>query len=129
WEEVNNFYGSRRHDRHYLLDHLTGIVTFGDGLKGSIPPISAKIRLAQYQTGGGVTGNKPVNSISQLKTTVPYIEKVTNLAPAAGGADTEEIADLLERAPTGTRHRGRAVTVEDYEDLARLASAAVAKVL
>jgi predicted phage baseplate assembly protein len=33
---------------------------------------------------------------------------------------------LLDRAPRTIRHRGRAVTLEDYEDLARLASPAVA---
>ena len=46
---------------------------------------------------------------------------------AAGGAAAELLAALLEREPRKLRHRGRAVTLEDYEDLAKLASPDVAR--
>ena len=63
----------------------------------------------------------------QLKTTVPYVDKVTNTEAAAGGADAETLDSLLVRAPRTIRHGSRAVTVEDYEDLAMLASPEVAR--
>jgi predicted phage baseplate assembly protein len=63
-----------------------------------------------------------------LKTTLPFIDRVSNPAPAAGGADAESLDILKERAPRSVRHGGRAVTLEDYEDLAMLASPAVARV-
>jgi hypothetical protein len=128
WHEVPDFYGSGPRDRHYVLDHLTGMVFFGNGSEGLIPPIGAgNLRLVQYRTGQGVSGNRPPGSITELKTTVPYIEKVTNVEAATGGAEAETMDSLLERAPRTIRHRNRAVTPEDYEDLGRLASPEVAR--
>ena len=128
WSETPDFYGSGPRSRHYVLDHLTGEIRFGDGLNGLIPPAGVgNIRLARYQIGGGKAGNKPAGAIVQLKTTVPYVDKVTNTEAAAGGADAEALDSLLQRAPRTIRHGGRAVTMEDYEDLAILASPEVAR--
>ncbi|HEV7860979.1 MAG TPA: putative baseplate assembly protein, partial [Pyrinomonadaceae bacterium] len=128
WHEVPDFYGSGPRDRHYVLDHLTGMVFFGNGSEGLIPSIGAgNLRLVQYRTGQGISGNRPPGSITQLKTTVPYIEKVTNVEAATGGAEAETMDSLLERAPRTIRHRNRAVTPEDYEDLGRLATPEVAR--
>jgi predicted phage baseplate assembly protein len=130
WHEVTDFYASRRRSRHYVFDHIAGVVSFGDGRSGMIPPTdTANIRLSMFKTGGGVRGNKPAGSIVQLKTTIPYLDKVTNHLEAAGGADAESMDSLIARAPTEIRHRRRAVTKEDYEDIARLASPDVARAL
>ena len=128
WHEVPDFYGSESRDRHYKLDHLTGEVYFGDGLRGLIPPNSTgNILATRYQTGGGASGNRPAGTITQLKTTVPYVDKVTNVEAAAGGADAETTSSLIARAPQTLRHQYRAVTLEDYQDLAILASPGVAR--
>src|SRR5205085_5415986 len=128
WTEVADFYASSARDRHYVVDHLTGEVRFGDGASGMIPPAgSGNIRLSEYKTGGGAAGNKPAGTITQLKTTVPYVESVINHLAASGGADAEALDSVMERAPRTARHRDRAVTIEDYEDLARLASPEVAR--
>jgi predicted phage baseplate assembly protein len=66
-------------------------------------------------------------SITQLRTSVPYVDSVTNLEPATGGQNIEDWDLLRERGARYLRHRGRAVTLEDYEDLAKLASSIVAK--
>jgi predicted phage baseplate assembly protein len=128
WHEAPDFYASGPRSRHYVIDHLTGEIRFGDGLNGLIPPIGAgNLRLARYQIGGGKVGNRAEGTIVQLKTTVPYVDKVTNTEAAAGGADAETTDSLITRSPRTIRHGGRAVTVEDYEDLAMLASPAVAR--
>lgn len=128
WHEVPDFYGSGARDRHYVLNHLTGEIQFGNGLNGLIPPAGVgNLRMTRYQTGGGTVGNRAADTIVQLKTTVPYIEKVTNPEAAMGGAEAESLESLLERIPRTIRHRGRAVTLEDYEDLAKLATPAVAR--
>ncbi len=127
WHEVPNFYGSRQRDRHYILNHVTGEVTFGDGAFGLIPPVlPGNIRMTRYRSGGGVRGNQPVQAVSKLTSAVPYIQKVGNWMPTGGGTDPEEDARLLERGSRGVRHGGRAVTYEDFEDLAMLASRDVA---
>jgi hypothetical protein len=129
WQEVADFYASDSRSRHYTLDHISGEVCFGDGVSGMVPPVGlANIRLTHYKTGGGVRGNRPAGSIIQLKTTVPYVDKVTNYLAASGGVDAESINSLVTRAPMEIRHRRRAVTQEDYEDLAHLASPEVAHV-
>ena len=119
-------------DRHFVLDHLTGAINFGDGIHGMIPPAGDdNIRMLLYRAGGGLSGNKPAGTITELKTSLPYVEKVTNPVAALGGADPESLETLAERVPHGFRHglpKGeRAVTPQDYEDLSRLASPAVAR--
>ncbi|HVE87050.1 MAG TPA: putative baseplate assembly protein, partial [Myxococcales bacterium] len=128
WHEVPDFYGSGPRDRHYVMDHLTGEIRFGNGVNGQIPPIgSSNLRLAQYRTGGGRQGNRAEGTVNQLKTTVPYVDKVTNPEAATGGSEPEPLDALYERMPRQIRHRDRAVTVDDYEDLAALASPEVAR--
>lgn len=128
WIQKPDFYGSAPRDRHYVLDNLTGEVTFGDGQSGLIPPVGVgNILMSLYRNGGGTTGNKLAGTITQLKTTVPYVQKVVNYLDAGGGTDAETTTSLLDRAPRTLRHGYRAVTVEDYEDMAGLASTEVAR--
>ena len=129
WQEVPDFYSSTESDRHYLLDRQTGKISFGDGQSGMIPPRGRNnIRLSFYRVGGGEQGNLVSQSVNQLKTTVPYIDRVVNLEAAAGGANQEKLERLKERVPQKLRHRNRAVTLQDIEDLAYEASTDVKRV-
>ena len=129
WREVSTFNASAARDRHYILDHVTGEVLFGDGVCGMIPPILAgNIRIRRYRTGGGAIGNQPAQAVKQLVSAVPYVQKVVNWIPASGGSDPEPEATIIERGPREIRHGGRAVTFEDYEDLALRSSREVARV-
>lgn len=130
WQEVADFYDSTPRDRHYVLDRLTGEIRFGDGQTGKIPPQGRQnIRLAHYRTGGGDRGNLSAHTITQLKTTIPYIDQVTNLEPSAGGAEQESLEQVQERGPKSLRHRDKAITVQDFEDLTFTASTDIARVL
>ena len=129
WHEVPDFYSSGAGDRHYILDRKTGKIRFGDGLTGRIPPRGRNnIRLSFYRTGGGKQGNINSKNISQLKTTVPYIDRGVNLELPAGGAKQETLDRLKERVPKQLRHRYRAVTAQDMADLAYEVSTNVARV-
>lgn len=129
WQEVSDFYSSNAKDRHYILDRLIGKIQFGDGQAGMIPPRGRNnIRLRCYQTGGGTWGNRAAETIVQLKTTIPYIDSVINLEPAAGGREQESLERVKERVPKQLRHRDRAVTARDFEDLAYEASTEVGRV-
>lgn len=119
WHRTGSFASTTHFDRVYIFDYATGEVIFSDGIHGAIPPPrNANIRMQRYRTGGGLAGNRRAHTITQLKTTVPYIDIVTNHQPAAGGAEAEQMENLLHRGPRDLRHRNRAVTFEDYEDLA-----------
>lgn len=129
WHEVPNFYGSGPRSRHYTLDRTSGEVRFGDGRHGLVPPAGrANVRLAAYRTGGGVAGNRPAGNLNQIQTTVPLVDGVANLTPAAGGTPGESLEAMLERGPRTLRHRDRAVLIADFEDLAVQASPEVALV-
>ncbi|MGD1703156.1 baseplate J/gp47 family protein [Dapis sp. BLCC M229] len=129
WHKVADFYSSGAGDRHYTLDPQTGEIHFGDGIAGMIPPRGRNnIRFFLYRTGGGEQGNIAAETISQLKTTIPYIDRGINLEPSAGGAQQETLDRLKERVPKQLRHRDRAVTAQDMADLAYEASTDVARV-
>jgi hypothetical protein len=127
WKPVSDFFDSGPRSRHYIIDGAEGTVRFGNGEQGMIPPIGRNNLMATYRTGGGVSGNLPAHEIRTLKTSITGIAQVVNHFPAAGGADTELLSEVLERGPYLVRHRQRAVTVEDFERLAREASGYIAR--
>jgi len=93
-----------------------------------IPPIGVQnVRAAEYRAGGGTAGNVAVGAIAQLKTTVSVVERTTNHEAAIGGAPIEPEAAMLDRAARTLRHGGRAVTAQDFADLALESSLAVAR--
>jgi hypothetical protein len=126
WEYHQQLFSSGPNDRHYAIDRALGKVRFGDGVNGRIPPVSATVVMRQMTTGGGLRGNVAAGAIGQLLGVVPGIQAVFNPRPGEGGANMEGLPALLERAPKTIRHRGRAISLADYETLAHEASPAVA---
>lgn len=126
WRERPHLYSATAKDRVYLIERATGFIRFGDGTQGMIPPATSQI-IASYLTGGGVAGNTSPNTITQLRSAVPFIANITNPVAAAGGADTETVALLEDRGPQQLRHKNRAITPADIEWNARDASPEVAR--
>lgn len=127
-KEVPDFFDSSKHDRHYVIDRATGLIQFGDGIRGMIPPAGEdNIKAFSYQTGGGKTGNVKAWEIRSLKSAVAGLDKVTNPGSADGGADTATLDQMLEIGPAAISHRNRAVTAEDFEWLAKEASRKVVR--
>jgi hypothetical protein len=128
WHEMKNFYFSKPNSRHYTADLNNGTITFGDGNKGMMPPAGKDNIKCSYQAGGGVKGNVPAGTINKLRTTFPFIDSVTNPEAAAGGGNKEDLDRIRERGPKTLKHRDRAVTYEDFEELVKEAASNVAKV-
>jgi hypothetical protein len=126
WDERPNLLFSRPDDRHYVVERSRGRVSFGDGVYGKIPPIGASLVARTYKAGGGQSGNVPPGAITQLLGAVPFVQGVTNPRAGEGGADGEPAAAVLTRGPGMLRHLRQALSMEDYEALAREASPAVA---
>ena len=129
WTPVDSFYDQSPTDRVYVKNITTGEVRFGDGVRGMIPPKGNKnVRAARYRTGGGSVGNVPANTIVSCKQNLSYVVSVTNPYPASGGCDMEDVEQAKLRAPHVLKARNRAVTLDDFEWLAREASNSVARV-
>jgi len=127
WQAVDDLLGSAKGDRHYEIDRISGNVRFGDGINGAIPPIGVDNIKADYRSGGGKNGNVGSLKLTALKTSIPFVDRVSNPVAAAGGSDTEVLERALERGPQTVRHRNRAVTNEDFEWLAKQASPGIAR--
>jgi hypothetical protein len=128
WRRVDSFFESTPHSRHYTIDYVTGIIRFGDGRKGMVPPEGKNnIVAASYRIGGGSNGNVNPGTITSLSRALAYIDSVTNPLPATGGSDRESVEEAKTRAPFTIKSRDRAVTAEDFEMLALRASTALAR--
>ena len=137
WTEVEHFADSGPEDTHFVLDAVSGLVLFGPAVRetdgnlrryGAAPDKGAEVRIRGYATGGGARGNVPAEAICRLKSSVPSVSAVENRRPAQGGVDGESIEEAKARGPLLVRSRGRAVTAEDYEILAREAAPELARV-
>lgn len=127
WTEVDDLFGNKPTDMVYVLDRTTGAVRTGDGVNGEIPvaylPNAANVVAHEYRTGGGKRGNVKAGVINTLVTPIIGIDDnaVGNLQAAHDGREEETIDEAKERAPQSIRSRNRAVTAEDFEQLAKLA--------
>lgn len=126
WQAVDSLAGSLADDRHYELDRNTGVVLFGDGTHGAIPPEDAPITI-DYLAGGGSAGNVAAGAIVVLREAIPHVARVHNRWPATGGMDAEPVEEARSRAPALLRSGWRAVSADDFERLTRLASPRVAR--
>ncbi len=103
------------------------LIYFGDGVSGLIPTKFSDIR-ATYIVGGGNLGNVDLDTITTIYH-VPGLSEselialqsqitVKNLEPAVGGTDPETLDQIRNAAPLTLRANNRAVTLQDYADLA-----------
>jgi predicted phage baseplate assembly protein len=137
WTEVPDFAGSEADDHHFVLDISSGDVRLGPAVRqpdgslrrfGAAPAKNARLRMRAYRTGGGRKGNASTRSLTVLKSSIPFVGRVENRRSASGGVDGEEIENAKVRGPIRLRTRGRAVTTEDFEHLAREAAPEVARI-
>ena len=87
-------------DRHFRLDAFAGEVQFGPAVRlgdgglrsyGAVPPTRRQAACStSYRTGGGRRGNVARGQVRVLKTSVPYVARVENRAPAVGGAERRD---------------------------------------
>ncbi|PWK11533.1 putative baseplate assembly protein [Tumebacillus permanentifrigoris] len=128
WTRVDDLERSRSDDCHYLVDLDEEEILFGDHEYGQIPHKMAEsvpdfnIRLISYRTGGGERGNVQKDRISGViapaHAFAPTLS-VTNHVYAAGGRERESLTEAKGRLRQEMRHATRAVTADDYEQIAR----------
>jgi len=129
WTATEDLVESDAPGRVFMLDAESGLIRFGDGATGRIPPLGADILAARYAHVIGAKANG-VEAGKQLQTLSPLagVEKVIALDPAAGGADVEALARARGRAAVKVRHGGRILSRADLEDYAATLSPVIAQV-
>ncbi|MEP6695778.1 MAG: putative baseplate assembly protein [Pseudonocardiales bacterium] len=137
WTAVDSFAGHGPDDLVFTVEETPGEVLLGPAVRdadgslrqyGAVPPKGAALRLGSYRTGGGRRGNVARHAVSVLKSSIPYVTAVDNRRAATGGVDGEDVESAKLRGPLLLRTRDRAVTAEDYEQLARQAAPEVGRV-
>ncbi|MCM3702371.1 putative baseplate assembly protein [Paenibacillus macerans] len=128
WDEVDAFSVSDSSARHYMLDRSSGVLQFGDGKNGMIPPTGIENIKCDYKHGGGAAGNVAAGTIIKMWDSFNWLESVTNPVPADGGFDQEETDQAALRGPHTLKSWNRGVTAEDMEWLVREAMPQIAKV-
>lgn len=137
WRQVPDPSDYGPQDRVYSLDEALGEVRFGDGIHGMIPPIGrdAVVAFKYQRTEPPVAGSGdevPANAVEarsplNLVTPVESVESAVSAEHAAGGAPPESTQRVLKFGNSRLRHRERAITARDFEDLALASSPDIAQ--
>ena len=110
-------HAASKNDTVFELDSEAGVVKFGDGLRGVVPEKGSRIRVEMMRYGGGKQGNTApgiLTGIAHPELTV--VQAVAN----QGGEDAETLDEAEKRIPKVLKHSHRAVTEEDYKEIASL---------
>lgn len=116
WTAVERLAGAARDATVYVLDAASGRITFGDGIRGRVPPPGRRIVASEYFCGGGAAGNLPPGQLREV-VDAPAL-RVRQARALRGGADAETVAEAERRLPDWLNHRERAVTAADFRTLA-----------
>ena len=112
WSSVDRVYTT------YTDENNITHVIFGDGVNGKIPPALSIIQTG-YRVGGGEIGNVGPGTLTTMDSTVVGVVSVTNVNAATGGQDAETLDQIRVNAPAALISLNRAVTLTDYEALAK----------
>jgi hypothetical protein len=104
------------YDNIFYLDPKGGgqyAIRFGDGNNGTIPSKDSGIYVT-YRVGGGIAGNIPANKWMRG----PGLLTASSETSGYGGANEESIEEIRKNASAMFRSRDRAVSNQDFADLA-----------
>ena len=119
WNQVSSLQASQSSDLAWSESvDANGVVTihFGDSINGFVPPAGLNI-YANYRVGGGTIGNLSSNAITDIASPIIGITVIGSSA-TTGGANAESIDQIRVNAPKSFTTQQRAVTLEDYGNLA-----------
>ncbi|MEY6434108.1 hypothetical protein ABC977_17020 [Thioalkalicoccus limnaeus] len=127
WSHVATFFTAGPEDKVYTLrpepDGGTRIV-FGDGKRGARLPSGTQNVRCTYRFGAEGT-TPPPGFVEQIARPVRGLKAVRGPLACVGGADAETADDIKETGPASALTLGRAVSLLDFEALARRYSGVV----
>jgi hypothetical protein len=136
WDQVFDPADEAPDARVFSLDEATGALVFGDGEHGMIPPIGrdsiVAFRYQRTEPAADGSDRVPANAVAartklNLGSPIAGVEAVFAADQAAGGAPPEDAPRILRFGGARLRHRNRAVSGADLEDLALQSSPDIAQ--
>jgi hypothetical protein len=123
WQRIDDINLAGRSDPVFVLDAEAGTIRLGDRVRGRVPGVGRRVRLAFMRAGGGSAGNLPPGSLTDITALDLEGRRATGLVveqplPTEGGLDAETITEAEQRIPMALRHNQRAITATDYRILA-----------
>ena len=124
WEVRRDLLNSNPTRREFVVEvetDGTAFIRFGDDHFGS-SPASGTTFSATYRVGNGVQGNVGANALAHIVSNEAAIltgGDESNPLPAQGGIEPETIEEVRQNAPSAFRTQERAVTMEDYAEVAQ----------
>jgi uncharacterized phage protein gp47/JayE len=118
WTKVDDWIDSTPTSQHYQVENDSSddmYIVFGDGKLGAVPIAGTSNVKATYRIGGGADGNVAAGTITQIGSTLDYVDSVTNAAAASGGTDREEIGHIRKFLPYSHRFHNRGVATVDMK--------------
>lgn len=115
-EEKDDLDGSGPSDYHFVLDRERGVVIFGDGVMGKVPPSGCSIKVAGYRTCSGKEGSVPAGCDWKVDAMGDIV--IHNSRPSTGGTGAEPIDDAILRFNHDLRVPYTTVTSYDFEYIA-----------
>ncbi len=123
WKETDHFLEKPGDGRKYILDKANGVLRFSAGTNYRLPlPGIANGICVNMSIGGGEEGNLPKGAITGTELNYGFINQVWNPVGFSGGCNKETAEEAMARTAAAYKHHHRAVTVSDYEKLAKEAS-------
>jgi hypothetical protein len=110
WKCVRDLGVSGPGDRHFELDPANGVLTFGNGLNGAIPPPNSHASVG-YQVSAGNGGNLPKGASWSVQTLAGIYG--TNSEAMTNGGDARGLTDLRALARARSRTSRPVVTSRD----------------
>lgn len=120
WTAQRDLLNSDRFAPEFVVEIESGRASlrFGDDVLGKSPNAGATLT-ATYRIGNGTAGNVGADAIAHVVTpNSGGIGGVRNPLPARGGIDPESMEEVRLYAPHAFRTQERAVTEEDYAEVA-----------
>lgn len=121
WAARRDLLGSDRFARDFVVEMESdgrAQLRFGDDVLGRRPAGGAEFK-ATYRVGNGRAGNVGAEAIAHIVTSQSGITRVRNPLSARGGMEPETSEQVRLYAPQAFRTQKRAVTEDDYAEVAQ----------